>query len=215
MRQRYEHELEKLKTKILVMSNKVTKAIDDITESVIEVDAVKAKAVLEFDDVIDELYVDAESYCIYILAREQPVAGDLRLILSAYSIASDLERCGDLIVNIAKVIMNAKNLLIDQEFKDIYRELGTLCHEIVREAVTSFMNDDLEKAESIERMDDAIDALNKRVAKTLIKNESGKDIDEIVRQILLSRFYERIADHAVNVSRQVKFALTGDMLGNR
>jgi phosphate transport system protein len=167
--------------------------------------------VIAFDDEIDESYLAIEETIRALLARQTPVAGDLRLVLAMLHINLHLERMGDYCVTIAKLTKLAHGLASDRTVVEGIDEMGSRAEEMIRVALDSFAHRDLAGAERLVELDELIDRANRRVAGELLRlgtDESAREWG--LRILLVSRCLERIGDHAVDIGEQTAYLVTGE-----
>ena len=170
-----------------------------------------ADEVIAFDDDVDERYIRIEEGVQSLLARQTPVASDLRLVLAILHINLHLERMADYCVTIAKL----SNLVPDVEptprFIEGFEEMGARCEEMIRVALDAFGSRDLAAAESLVELDELVDRANRRVVERILELGSAERMREYgLRMVLVSRALERIGDHAVDIGEQIAFLLTAE-----
>lgn len=189
----------------------VIRQIDGALEALSKRDKALADAVIQGDDAVDEKYVEIEQRVLTLLATQAPVASDLRLVSAVLHINIHLERMADLCTNIGKFVKLAP---IGPYSEDIVREIiemGRQGARMLETAVEAFADRNLEKALSLQNMDETIDRLNrslfKKVAHQFIGNE--EEVEWGSRMVLVSRQLERLGDHAVDIAEQVAFMITG------
>ncbi|MCK4432871.1 MAG: phosphate signaling complex protein PhoU, partial [Methanomicrobia archaeon] len=167
-------------------------------------------SIIRNDKNINELYMETENECIYLIALEQPVATDLRLISSTMSIVNDLERIGDYAVNIAKINKRIKEKELIKPLIDLPR-----MKDIVREEIEISMNfyKNMTFSEEKLEIDDILDDLNKQVFSELVLIMMGdpKTVDQAGKLMLVGRHLERAGDHAINIANRVHYIITGDI----
>ncbi|MDD2573909.1 MAG: phosphate signaling complex protein PhoU [Bacillota bacterium] len=188
----------------------VEEAIDRSIRSLVEHESALAREVIADDDLIDDLELEIEEKCINLIATQQPLAGDLRKIFTALRIITDLERMADHAVDIAKVTIRLEGQQYIKPLIDIPR-MAMLARGMVEDCLNVYMDRDLELASSINKKDDEIDALYKQVFRELLvyMMESPRTIDQATQFLMVSRFLERIGDHATNVCEWVVYSVTG------
>ena len=206
----YESELRELRERLLFMAGKVEEMIAGTTRALVERDTIRAQRMIDTDREINRLEVDTDDLCLRILARRQPAASDLRFITLALKIVTDLERIGDECVNIAE---RAVGLNQEPQLKpliDLPRMAG-IAQEMVRGALDAFVAGDAEKAIAICKRDDEVDALNVQVFRELLTYmiEDPRTISRATMLIGVAKHFERIADHATNISEMVVFMVRG------
>ena len=208
-----QHDIDKLKAKIIAMGEAVEDRAYQATLSVINRDPVKANAVIKGDRDVDDMEVDIEEDCLKILALYQPVAIDLRFIVAALKINSDLERIGDLAVNIAERGL----FLAAQEQFEIPFDLSamvTLAEKMVTESIDALINHDVRLAHQIRAADDTMDAMNREMY-TQLKGMLTTDSDHVnnlLHVLSVGRHLERIADHATNIAEDVIYLVDAQII---
>lgn len=198
------------------MGTRAEAMVGQSVESLVNLDVELARAVLAKDDEIDELDLLIENKCMRILALQQPQASDLRRIGTAMKMNTDLERVGDLAVDIARI-----TLKVDQEFGqthiiDLPRIAGVARH-MLRLSLESFVKRDLQLCRQVALMDDQVDSLYREMREHLFQNMRKTNDSAVADGWLLMSLHhvERIADHAVNIVERVAFMITGDLSGKR
>lgn len=210
MRQ-FDTELQDLKGKILSMGGAVEKAIDEACSAVIRREPQRFAEVHRLEKMINEQHMQVDQVCFNLLARQAPVAKDLRLILAIVKINSDLERMGDQAVNIA---YSGEDYLTRPALKTI-PDLGEMTSQVkamVKDSLDAFVRRDIELSKSVLKRDDSVDQLNARV-RELTKDIMRADVTTIeacLDLVSISRNLERVADHATNIAEEVVFLTTGD-----
>ncbi|MEX2394339.1 MAG: phosphate signaling complex protein PhoU [Actinomycetota bacterium] len=171
-----------------------------------------AGEVIVGDDLVDEKYIDIERRVLTLLATQAPVASDLRLVSAVLHINIHLERMADLCTNVAKFVKLAPTGPYSEDIVREIIEMGRQGARMLETAIEAFAERNLEKALSLQRMDETIDRLNrslfKRVARQFIGNE--EEVEWGTRMVLISRQLERLGDHAVDIAEQVAFMITGE-----
>ena len=166
---------------------------------------------IAFDDEVDALYLGLEQSIESLLARQNPVAGDLRFVLAVLHSNLHLERMADLCVTIAKLTKLAHGLTPDETLVEGFDEMASRAEEMIRVALDSFVERDVAGAESLVELDELIDRTNRRVVSYIL--DLGGDAEKRewgLRMLLLSRCLERIGDHAVDVGEQTAYLVTGE-----
>jgi phosphate transport system protein len=208
-----EKEIETLKRKILALSSMVEETVYRAVKAVAECDAVTAESVVQGDDAIDAMEVEVEEDCLKALALHQPVATDLRFIVSVLKINSDLERIGDLAVNIAQRAGALSKLERIPAFLDL-SGMAEKVKQMLRKSLTSLVNLDSGLARQVCASDDAIDNLNRSMHQQITeKIKSDPSHTEVFILLLsVSRNLERIADHATNIAEDVIYMNEGQII---
>jgi phosphate transport system protein len=206
----FDHELEQLKTLLLEMASLVETAIINSVNAVVEKDAALAESVLKREATINQMEIDIDDLAIKLLALQQPMAVDLRLITAALKINNDLERMGDLAVNIAQSAIELVHEPVIKPMVDV-PHISALVQSMVHKALDSFVNRDPELARSVLASDDAVDSLRTASLHELISfmERTKKNIPQAVRLLTVVRNLERIADHATNIAEDVIFYVKG------
>jgi phosphate transport system protein len=185
-------------------------SMQNATTSILTSDLKLAEEVIASDEKIDEIQHDSDSRVIDIIARQQPVASDLRALVTALRIGSDLERMGDLAHHVAKIArLRHPNAAIPVELVEIVHAMGDAAVRITQKTGVVIATRDTEMALEVERDDDEMDALHRKLISALIEPTWKYGIETAIDLTLLGRYYERYADHAVSVARRVYFLVTG------
>jgi phosphate transport system protein len=211
VRNQYEHELEKLKENIVELGSKVDVLIHDSVVSLKAHDMSLAQLVIGRDGAVDDLACDIEKSCLRLIALQQPMAVDLRTIATALKIQIDLERMGDLAVDIARVTIYTKGEPHVKPLIDIPR-MSDMVREMLNSAIKSFQDSDSDLAYKTAEQDDLVDGLYDQVRRELLTYlvEDPKKLASISNLLFVSKYLERIGDHAVNLCENVIYMATGD-----
>lgn len=205
--------LDALLDEVLRMATLVEEALGRSIRSLEERDAAIARAVIEGDHRIDALESEIEERCLSILALEQPVATDLRVVSTALKIVTDLERIGDYAANIAKVALRLDEEPYLKPLVDIPR-MAEIDRRMLRSAIQAFLRRDVDLAYSLVRDDDEVDALYNQVFRDLlgrmIEDPSTAVVNQATQLIMVARHLERIGDHVASFAEWVVFMVTGD-----
>ncbi len=170
-----------------------------------------AEEVIAFDDEVDRAYLEIEEGIQELLARQTPVAVDLRLVLSMLHVNLHLERMGDYCVTIAKLTKLAGKVTADPALMEGFEEMGARAEEMIRVALDSFARRDVAGAESLVDLDELIDRANRRIVQHVLALGSNITLREWgLRMIIVSRCLERIGDHAVDIGEQTAYLVTGE-----
>jgi phosphate transport system protein len=206
----YEAELHALRDKLLAMGGKVENAIAGSVKAVIERDSDRAEKVKGADREINRMEVEIDDACRRILALRQPAASDLRFITTALKIVTDLERIGDLAVNIAERTKDLNQVPPLKPYVDIPR-LSDLALQQVKKALDAFVSADATKAEEVLKADDHLDALYLKIFNELLgfMMEDSKNIRRATALMFIAKHLERIGDHATNVAEMVVYMVRG------
>jgi phosphate transport system protein len=209
-RDAFQEQLERLEAALQDQGQLVLRALRSSVNALYRRDVDLADEVIAFDDEIDRLYLQVEDEIQTILARQTPVASDLRLVLAMIHVNLHLERMADYCVTVAKLVKLAYGLHSDETLLDGFREMGLRAEEMLIVAIDSFMDRDAEAAERLVELDELIDRANRRVVGHLLEIGSDPASREWgLRMIIVSRALERIGDHAVDIGEQTAYLITG------
>jgi phosphate transport system protein len=211
VRDSYREELDDINACMVEMANAVGSAMSTATTALLDADVALADFVITGDEQIDARRESIEQRCFTLLARQQPVAGDLRTITTAMRIISDLERMGDLAEHIAKIArMRFPDHAVPQEVRPAFLEAGHVAEMLVAKAGQVIARKDVEAARELETDDDAMDRIHRGLFRELLSDEWPHGVETAIDITLLGRYYERFADHAVSVARRVVYLVTGE-----
>jgi phosphate transport system protein len=211
VREGYREELDDLNNCLVEMANSVGSAISTATTALLDADVALADLVIAGDQQIDATRESIEQRCFTLLARQQPVAGDLRTITTAMRVVSDLERMGDLAEHVAKLArMRFPDSAVPLEVRASFLEMGHIAEMLITKTATVIAKRDIEAAQELETDDDAMDKLHRGLFRQLLSDDWPYGIETAIDITLLGRYYERFADHAVSVARRVVYLVTGE-----
>ncbi len=211
MRVTLQEELDQLVATVHEESALVLRSLRGAVNALERGDVELADEVIGFDDEIDARYFSIERGIESLLARQTPVAGDLRLVLAMLHINLHLERMGDYCVTIAKLVKLAEGLPGEPRMIEGLEEMGERCDEMIQVALTSFAERDVAGAESLVVLDELIDRTNRRIVERLLGHGDDPGRREWgMRMLLVSRCLERIGDHAVDIGEQTTYLVTGE-----
>jgi phosphate transport system protein len=216
MTRHIERQIEHLKEKILRVGTQVEEAISKSITALINEDIPLAQRVMASDEEIDRMEVEVEEECLKILALYQPVAADLRFVVSVLKINNDLERMGDLAKNIAKRVPQlaaGEPCPLPPEI----RTMATQAQEMVKQCLDAVVTGDPTLARQVREEDDAVDASRQRVQKMVMQGirESPEKVETLLRINSVSKHIERIADMATNIAEDVIYMVEGDIVRHR
>jgi phosphate transport system protein len=212
MREVYQEQLGKLADELGSMSTMVGNAMERATKALLETDLKLAEQVIEEDIQVDESRARVEEHAFGLLALQAPVASDLRTVVSTIHAADDLERMGDLALHVAKAARRRHpNAVLPPNVQPYFAEMGRVAVKLAGRADTVIRTQDVEAARGLEEDDDEMDDLHRHLFTLMMSPEWSHGVAAAVDVTLLGRFYERFADHAVSVARQVVFIVTGKM----
>ncbi len=205
----FQEELEQLKTRLLEMGGLAEDRVRTSVRALVERDASLVDQVLTGDQPLNQLHIEIDTRCFKLLALHQPMAVDLRAIMSAVKINTDLERVGDLAVNIAEAARRCLGHPPVKELIDIPR-MSDLAHRILRDALDAFVRRDTALAQQVLDADDELDGLKTQVFRDLLTFmlEDPHTIEPSLDLILVSRHLERVGDHATNIAEDVIFMVS-------
>lgn len=211
MREVFQQELAEVQERLVEIATLVEISIDNATRAFNESNVSLAEAVIAEDNKIDEATIALDELAINILARQQPVARDLRIVVSALRISASLERMGDMSEHIAQLARyRFPDKVVPKSLRTTFAELGRLDVQIAHKLTELLRTEDVRLAEEIRNDDDQIDALHLSVFdKVLGETWKGAAVDT-VDATLASRYHERFADHAVSIAKKVQYLATGD-----
>lgn len=210
MRNRFDMQLQLLDEQLIHMGELCEVAIANATRAIQEGDAGQARAVIEADEEIDQMEKDIERLCLKLLLQQQPVAKDLRRISAALKMITDMERIGDQTSDIAEIVISSKH----DTATDI-EEIGLMAaaaSSMVVDSVSAYVKKDLELARKVMQEDDTVDQYFEDIREKMIlyirsdQRENGKRIFDL---IMVTKYLERIGDHATNIAEWVEFSITG------
>jgi len=206
----FQNELDGISQSLVELAEMAMVAMSKATLAVLNSDLKLAEEVIADDLKIDELQHEIDDRIIDIIARQQPVASDLRALVTALRMGSDLERMGDLAEHVAKIARRRyPECAVPAELIATVTAMGEAAEKITKKTGTVISTRDTELALEVDKDDDVMDMLHRELIAILIKPTWGHGIEAAIDLTLLGRYYERYADHAVSVSRRVYFLVTG------
>lgn len=213
MREVFHQSLEDVQARLVEISELVTVAIDKATRAFGTSDVALAEEVIDADSIIDDKAVALDELAIEILARQQPVAGDLRIVVAALRISASLERMGDIAEHIAQLTrMRFPERAIPKGLKSTFTKMGELDVQAARQLTDLLRTQDVAIVEDIRNTDDKIDELHISVFEKVLSDSWQGEAGATVDATLASRYHERFADHAVSISKKVLYLRTGDWI---
>jgi phosphate transport system protein len=211
MRDAFHDDLDSIRLMLIEMGDMVGRSMARATTALLEADLPLAEQVISEDVQIDNVQHELDAKTLTLLARQQPVAGDLRTLITSLRMSADLERMGDLTTHIAKVArMRFPEKAVPAELEQTVKEMGKVAGRIIAKATTVIDSHNLENALQLEKDDDEMDKLHRKLFLTLLDDSWPHGIETAIDMTLLGRYYERCADHAVSVARRVYFLVTGE-----
>jgi phosphate transport system protein len=213
MQRHFHEELEALKQTLLAMGGLVEDQIRRVMRALIERDDALAQEVIERDQQVNAYDVEVDETCVSLLALHQPAAGDLRFITTAMKIVTDLERMGDQAVNIAQRVLELNREPQLKPYIDLPR-MAERAQRMVKESLDAFVARDTTLARQVCAEDAEVDALKEQIFRELLTfmMEDARTIPRAIRLILISRFLERLADHATNIAEMVIYLVDAKMV---
>ncbi|MDQ1744202.1 MAG: phosphate transport system protein [Pseudonocardiales bacterium] len=212
MRDLFHDELDQIGNSLVAMTHLAGTAMQRATEALLTGDLHVAERVVSDDTAIDALRADLESKTFQLLSLQQPVATDLRMLVTTLHLVADLERMGDLALHVAKVArMRHPDIAVPVELRDVIAQMGAVALSLVDKVAEVIKGRDVELAQAIEVEDDSMDALHRKLFTQLLADSWSHGTEAAIDMTLLGRYYERYADHAVGVARRIVFIATGAM----
>ncbi len=211
MRVTFQEELDQLEASLQEEGALVLRVLRGALNALAQRDVELADDVISFDDDVDRLYLHIENEIESLLARQTPVATDLRLVLAMLHVNLHLERMADYSVTIAKLTKLVADVEPDAMLLQSLQEMGERAEEMIRVALDALANRDLQAAESLVDLDELIDRSNRRFVERVVEIVAEPGLREwVLRMVLVSRTIERIGDHAVDIGEQVAYLLTAE-----
>jgi len=210
MRTEFHQELDELEASLQEEGSLVVRAIRGAASALEHQDVELCDEVIAFDDEIDQRYLDLERKIELILARQTPVASELRLVLAILHVNIHLERMGDQCVTIAKLTKLSAQLHQAQRLVEGLEEMGSRAEEMTRVALDAFATRDADRARALPELDDLIDRANRRVVEQVMAIHEPSAQEWGMRMIIVSRCLERIGDNAVDIGEQTNYLVTGE-----
>lgn len=211
MRDAFHEELDQISSSLLNMASLVNLAMEDATQALLKPDLGLAEKVIAADDVIDQMQHDLDARTISLMARQQPVASDLRTLVTSLRMSADLERMGDMAHHIAKSArIRFPNCAVPNELTTTITEMGQVANRIIAKLISVMRERDVVRALEIAIDDDEMDKLHRQLISTLLDDNWTYGTEVAIDMTLIGRYYERCADHAVSISRRVYFLVTGE-----
>jgi phosphate transport system protein len=211
MRDVYHESLDSIGHTLVEMAGLVGTALERATRSLLEVDLQLSEAVISADDAVDALQRELDVRTLDLIARQQPVAGDLRTLVTSLRMSADLERMGDLARHIAKVARRRyPQPAIPDELRATIEEMGRIGVDLAGKVAQIIEGRDVETARELDSEDDAVDRLHRALFGALLAHENPYTIETAIDVTLVGRYYERFADHAVKVADRLIFLVTGE-----
>jgi phosphate transport system protein len=210
-RKTFHETLEGIRQELVQMAALVTEGIPRATEALLAGDLADAQRIIEGDDPLDAKAVELEELCYQQLALQQPMASDLRGIVTAIRMVSEIERSGDLVVNIAKGSRRIFGTELPARLRGLIGQMGEEATRLFRLAMDAYIDEDASMAAALDDLDDRLDAIHRDyVQEIFLTHNAGElQVEGAVQLALIGRYYERIGDHAVNIGERVRYMVTG------
>ncbi len=208
-RKTFHHELDAIMRETVRLAGHVTEGIPRGTEALLSGDLQAAQEIIDHDDVLDELSIEIEERCYSILALQQPMASDLRAVICAIRLVAEIERSGDLVVNVCKALRRIYPLELPPEVRGYLQQMSEQATKLFRMCMDAYAESDAALAAAIDDMDDRLDDLHADYIQAVLQWGGDGDIQTAVQLALVGRYYERIGDHAVNIGERVRYMVDG------
>jgi len=211
MRDTYHDDLDAISSSLVEMANLVGSAMSRATTALLDGDLQLAEQVITADEAVDARYREVEARAFDLLARQQPVASDLRVLVTSLRMVADLERMGDNAVHVAKIARRRyPSSAVPPALRSTVLEMGHAAEEIVAKAGSVVAGRDLKLAAELEKDDDVMDDLHRQLFTAILDDRWSDGVEAAIDITLVGRHYERFADHAVSVARRVVYLVTGE-----
>jgi phosphate transport system protein len=212
VRESFENSLKELQSKMKTMSNLAALSLEKAFEAFKTKDVDLALKVIDEDEVVDDLEIEINLFIIWLMAKEQPVARDLRRIIGALKISSEIERIADFGVNIAKSTIKVGNSHSLVEITSL-EKMKDISITMLQKGLDSFIDGDIKLAREVEKLDDEVDDYSDGVYKTITSylKEHPEETDHLVQLLLINRYLERTADHITNIAESAAYLIKGQM----
>ena len=210
MRDLYHDQLDSIVDDLVSMTHEVKHAVGQATKALLEADADVAEQVISHDATIDAARERVEERSFEIMALQQPVAGDLRMLVAGLRMVADLERMGDLSVHVAKVArLRVPDKAVPAELVPTIERMAAVAEDMVESVAGIIADRDVDAARDLEQADEEMDQLRRSSFRKMLADDWPHGVEPAVDIALLGRYYERIADHAVSLARRVVYLVTG------
>ena len=211
MRESYRESLREIDTLMIEMTRLVGRAMSHATQALLDADLQEAEAVIAEDAKLDEINLEVDDRAFQIVARQQPVAGELRRLLSSLRISSSLERIGDLAVHVAKTTrLRYPNSVVPVELRGVISDMGAVAQRIVHQTGAAMSSHNVEQARHAVETDAEMNRLHREMFNIIMSPAWTHGVEAAVDLTLISRFYERFADHAVTINKRIVHIVTGE-----
>jgi len=210
-RKTFHQQLEQIRDDVVRLAAMATEFIPRGTEVLLSMDLNGARALIEDDDVLDELSIEIEDHCYHVLALQQPMASDLRAIVTAIRLTSEIERSADLMVNVAKGTRRIYPVEFDPKVRGLIERMSEEALRLYKVAIDAYVEQNASLAAALDDMDDKLDDYHRDYIEAIFESHhsSNLGLEAAVQLALVGRYYERIGDHAVNIGTRVEYMVTG------
>ncbi|MGE0879334.1 MAG: phosphate signaling complex protein PhoU [Acidimicrobiia bacterium] len=210
-RKTFHQQLVDVKTDIIHMAALAAETIPRATQALLVADLTVAQQLIDDDDIIDGRSIAIEEACLRLLALQQPMAGDLRSLVTAIKLNGEIERIADLASNIAKSVRRVFGATITPRIRGTVEKMSDEAFRLTRLAADAYADGDVGLASALDDMDDRLDALQVELLRNIIEahENEGLALMTAVQLAMIGRYYERIGDHAVNMGERVQYLITG------
>ena len=211
IRKNFHQSLDEVSHDIVRLAGMVTEALGKATQALLDGNLRVAEEIITADDVLDALTLDIEERCYQLLTLQQPMATDLRAVVTAIRLTAEIERSGDLVANIMKATRRLYGTEIDPKLRGLIERMGHQVHRLFRLSIDAYAERDESLAAAIDDMDDAVDDLHVDYIQAIFETHvhGATALQAAVQLAMVGRFYERIGDHAVNIGERVLYMVTG------
>ena len=211
MRENYREQLDDILADLVQMCQTVSSAVRTATTALLEADLQLAETVISEDVAIDAKQADIEARAFTLLARQSPVAGELRTLVATLRMVTELERMGDLAAHVAKIArLRYPEVAVPASMRANFVRMGDVAEKMVVTAGQTLNDRNIETAQELRDRDEEMDELRRSQFRQLLSDDWAHGVEAAVDVALLGRYYERIADHAVSIARRVVFLVTGE-----
>ncbi|MEZ5145248.1 MAG: phosphate signaling complex protein PhoU [Acidimicrobiales bacterium] len=207
----FHHELDKIRDDLVRLAAMVTEMMPRATDALLTGDLQGAQQLIEDDDLLDALTIEIEEHAFQVLALQQPVATDLRALITALKLTSEIERSGDLMVNVAKAARRLYGAILDPKLRGLIERMSEEAARLFRLSIDAYVEHNEGLAAALDDMDDILDATHQDFIQAIFESHQAGtiEVEAAVQLALVGRYYERIGDHAVNIGQRVEFMVTG------
>ncbi|RCK70676.1 phosphate transport system regulatory protein PhoU [Desertihabitans brevis] len=211
MRETYREQLESVTSDLVIMAQIVRGAVRDSTRALLQADDAIAERVISGDEELDRMSEEVEHRCFSLLSLQAPVAGELRIVVSALRMAAELARMGDLAVHVAKVArLRYPDIAVPESLRGNFERMASISEQMVETAGRTLQSRDVEMAEQLQHNDEEMDDLRRSQFRLMLGDSWTHGVEAAVDCALLGRYYERISDHAVSMGARVVYLVTGE-----